>query len=175
MRTRRLTQAISSSQHASYSTHHPSQTDQVNCLPWDNTDTSVCHRKPQNDQGLMRGRKAIHFQSRCKSSFGRTGNYGKCLWALKDVIIMALLTALWKRNTRNQYIKNYCFEFDFGRPWGRCEVTMTAVLGHLTKTEFGPEYKNWYHPPPDTLFSAPILTCVDDVRSPCTCISPVAY
>ncbi|CAN8097253.1 unnamed protein product [Discula destructiva] len=69
-------------------------------------------------------------------------------------------------NTTNKYIKNYCFEFDFGRPWGRCEVTMTAVLGHLTKTEFGPEYKNWHHPPPESLFNAPILTSVDDDKKP---------
>lgn len=69
-----------------------------------------------------------------------------------------------QRNTRNQYIKNYCFEFDFGPPWGRCDVTMTAVLGHLTSTEFGPQYKNWSHPPPSSLFNAPVLTAVSDVR-----------
>lgn len=48
---------------------------------------------------------------------------------------------------------------------------MTAVLGHLTKTEFGAEYKNWYHPPPDSLFNAPIMTCVDDVSPAYTCIA----
>lgn len=41
---------------------------------------------------------------------------------------------------------------------------MTAVLGHLTKTEFGPQYKNWQHPPPESLFNAPIMTSVDAVR-----------
>lgn len=44
---------------------------------------------------------------------------------------------------------------------------MTAVVGHLTKTEFGPEYKNWFHPPPVSLFRAPILTSVADVRLTC--------
>lgn len=43
---------------------------------------------------------------------------------------------------------------------------MTAVLGHLTSTEFGHEYKNWNHPPPVSLFNAPIVTSVADVRSP---------
>lgn len=44
---------------------------------------------------------------------------------------------------------------------------MTAVTGHLTGTEFGPEYKNWTYPPPDTLFGAPITTFVSRVRFPC--------
>ncbi|KAF3770002.1 hypothetical protein M406DRAFT_34535 [Cryphonectria parasitica EP155] len=64
------------------------------------------------------------------------------------------------RNTRNQYIKNYCFQFDFGPPWGICEVTMTAVLGHLTSTDFEDGFRNWRHPPPVALFNAPILTSV---------------
>lgn len=41
---------------------------------------------------------------------------------------------------------------------------MTAVLGHLTSTEFGHEYKNWFHPPPVSLFNAPIVTSVSNVR-----------
>lgn len=41
---------------------------------------------------------------------------------------------------------------------------MTAVLGHLTSTLFGPEYKNWNHPPPLALFNAPIVTSVAEVR-----------
>ncbi|KAK1703790.1 DNA topoisomerase [Colletotrichum lupini] len=63
-------------------------------------------------------------------------------------------------NTRSQYIKNYGFDFDFGAPWGSCGVTMTAVLGHLTGLEFTPENKNWSHPPPESLFSAPVVTVV---------------
>ncbi|KPM37779.1 DNA topoisomerase 3 [Neonectria ditissima] len=65
-------------------------------------------------------------------------------------------------NTRNQYIKNYSFDFDFGSPWGQCSVTMTCVTGHLTNAEFTPDYKNWSHPPPETLFHAPVVTNVYD-------------
>jgi hypothetical protein len=40
---------------------------------------------------------------------------------------------------------------------------MTAVTGHLTNVEFTSEYKNWSHPPPESLFAAPIVTNVHDV------------
>ncbi|TID01500.1 DNA topoisomerase 3 [Colletotrichum higginsianum] len=63
-------------------------------------------------------------------------------------------------NTRLQYIKNYGFDFDFGAPWGPCSVTMTAVVGHLTGLDFTPENKNWSHPPPESLFTAPVVTFV---------------
>ncbi|KAI0143549.1 DNA topoisomerase [Xylariaceae sp. FL1272] len=59
-------------------------------------------------------------------------------------------------NTADKFIKNYVFDYDFGHPWGRCQVTMTAVLGHLTAAEFPPDYKNWSYPPPDRLFDAPV-------------------
>ncbi|KAH6998765.1 DNA topoisomerase [Ilyonectria robusta] len=65
-------------------------------------------------------------------------------------------------NTRSQYIKNYSFDFDFGSQWGNCSVTMTCVTGHLTNVEFTPEYKNWSHPPPESLFRAPVVTSVHD-------------
>ncbi|KAL8329336.1 hypothetical protein RB597_004866 [Gaeumannomyces tritici] len=61
-------------------------------------------------------------------------------------------------NTRVTYVKNYSFNFDFGPPWGSCEVTMTCVLGHLTGMEFGPEFKDWRYPPPESLFTAPVST-----------------
>ncbi|KJZ71797.1 hypothetical protein HIM_08817 [Hirsutella minnesotensis 3608] len=32
---------------------------------------------------------------------------------------------------------------------------MTCVTGHLTQLEFPNEYKNWQHPPPESLFTAP--------------------
>jgi DNA topoisomerase-3 len=67
-----------------------------------------------------------------------------------------------QHDTRNQYIKNYKFDFDFGQPWGRCSVTMTCVTGHLTNVEFTDEYKNWSYPPPESLFSAPVITKVHD-------------
>ncbi|KAF4121177.1 DNA topoisomerase III [Geosmithia morbida] len=65
-------------------------------------------------------------------------------------------------NTRNQYIKNYSFNFDFGQPWGRSDVTMTAVTGHLTQVSFPMDYKDWNSPPPESLFSAPVITSVHD-------------
>ncbi|KAL7938971.1 DNA topoisomerase [Trichoderma chlorosporum] len=67
-----------------------------------------------------------------------------------------------KHNTRNKYIKNYSFDFDFGQQWGHSSVTMTCVTGHLTNVEFTSEYKNWSHPPPESLFTAPIVTNVHD-------------
>ncbi|POR33202.1 DNA topoisomerase [Tolypocladium paradoxum] len=70
--------------------------------------------------------------------------------------------SLSTRNTRNQYIKNYSFTFDFQQSWGQCEVTMTCVSGHLTHIEFTDEYRNWSHPPPEALFSAPVITSIHD-------------
>lgn len=40
---------------------------------------------------------------------------------------------------------------------------MTCVIGHLTNVEFTSEYKNWSHPPPETLFTAPVMTSVQEV------------
>jgi DNA topoisomerase-3 len=74
----------------------------------------------------------------------------------------ASLTAA-QSNTRDKYIKNYSFDFDFGAPWGHCSVTMTAVKGHLTAVEFPGDYKQWEYPPPDRLFDAPVLTVVPTV------------
>lgn len=70
-----------------------------------------------------------------------------------------------KHNTRNKFIKNYSFDFDFGQQWGSSSVTMTCVSGHLTNVEFTNEYKNWSHPPPESLFTAPIVKNVHDVSS----------
>ncbi|TDZ68255.1 DNA topoisomerase 3 [Colletotrichum trifolii] len=61
-------------------------------------------------------------------------------------------------NTRSQYIKNYGFDFNFGPPWNDCNVTMTAVLGHLTGLEFTDGNKDWSYPPPESLFTAPVVT-----------------
>ncbi len=68
-----------------------------------------------------------------------------------------------QHNTPEKYIKNYVFDYDFGRPWGRCNVTMTSVLGHLTSAEFPPDFKNWQYPPPERLFDAPVKTIVSEV------------
>lgn len=40
---------------------------------------------------------------------------------------------------------------------------MTSVLGHLTSIDFPADYKNWDHPPPDSLFEAPIVTTIPEV------------
>ncbi|KAG5919766.1 hypothetical protein E4U42_006424 [Claviceps africana] len=69
---------------------------------------------------------------------------------------------LQTHNTRNKYIKNYSFDFDFGPSLGPCSVTMTCVTGHLTNVEFTSEYKNWSYPPPESLFNAPIVTSIHD-------------
>lgn len=62
--------------------------------------------------------------------------------------------------------KNYEFDFDFGGQWGRCQVVMTSVLGHLTESDFGPGYRDWKHPPPERLFDAPIIHGVAKVSNP---------
>ncbi|KAK0665991.1 putative DNA topoisomerase 3 [Cercophora samala] len=61
-------------------------------------------------------------------------------------------------NTSDKYTKNYTFTFNFGPGLGDSQVTMTAVRGHLTTAEFPSTYKSWSHPPPDSLFDAPINT-----------------
>ncbi|GAP87752.1 putative DNA topoisomerase [Rosellinia necatrix] len=62
--------------------------------------------------------------------------------------------------TPEKYIKNYVFNYDFGHPWGKSQVTMTSVLGHITTAEFPAEYKKWDYPPPDRLFDAPVNVVV---------------
>lgn len=71
---------------------------------------------------------------------------------------------MYQNNTRDAYIKNYSFDYDFGAPWGHCSVTMTAVKGHLTAVEFPAEFKQWEYPPPDRLFDADVLTVIPNVR-----------
>ncbi|KAI8823445.1 DNA topoisomerase [Fimicolochytrium jonesii] len=58
------------------------------------------------------------------------------------------------RNTGNQYIKNYCFEQTMGGQ--RCQVVMTAVMGHIKETQFRDEvqFKNWTATPIMHLFDA---------------------
>lgn len=127
----------------------------------------------------MRGRKTVHLQGRSRSSVRRTISDGKLCRSSRVVAYPRSSYAddadglcFYQRNTRNKYIKNYCFDFDFGPPWGKCNVTMTAVTGHLTGTDFGSGYKNWSYPPPVTLFGAPITTFVSHVCS--SILVPVA-
>lgn len=60
-------------------------------------------------------------------------------------------------------MKNYVFDFNFGGPWGNCAVTMTSVLGHLTKLEFEKQYRGWQSCLPESLFEAPVFELVEDV------------
>ncbi|KAL8932175.1 MAG: hypothetical protein Q9216_006937 [Gyalolechia sp. 2 TL-2023] len=66
----------------------------------------------------------------------------------------------------NQYVKNYEFDYAFAPPWGNCSVTMTSVLGHLTGTDFPPEYKKWQISTCQQLFDAPVITSVDEDKKP---------
>lgn len=59
------------------------------------------------------------------------------------------------RNTTVNYVKNYDFTFDFGGLLGSCQVTMTAVAGHLTSADFPPQF-NWGKCQPIELFEAPV-------------------
>ncbi|KAG9248104.1 DNA topoisomeras-like protein III [Calycina marina] len=68
-------------------------------------------------------------------------------------------------NTGHTYTKNYTFDFDFGGQWGRCNVVMTCVSGHLTGVDFGPQYKSWDYPPPEALFDAEVMTLVDQDKT----------
>ncbi|AMD21104.1 HEL177Wp [Eremothecium sinecaudum] len=63
------------------------------------------------------------------------------------------------RPSSSKYIKNYDFEYSF--PWlpgngSRCDVTMTAVAGHLMEQDFGPNY-GWNKCDPKDLFHAEII------------------
>lgn len=70
-----------------------------------------------------------------------------------------------QRETADRFTKNYTFDFNFGPPWNSSNVTMTAVRGHLTGVEPAPEFKKWQHPPPISLFTAPIVTSVPDDKT----------
>ncbi|KAK0765479.1 hypothetical protein N5P37_001414 [Trichoderma harzianum] len=104
----------------------------------------------------------MHFTRRCLSALKPRAMKVLCV-AEKPSISKAVAGHLSggsfsTHNTRNKFIKNYSFDFDFGQQWGSSNVTMTCVTGHLTNVEFTSEYKNWSHPPPESLFTAPIVT-----------------
>ncbi|OBA20617.1 prokaryotic type I DNA topoisomerase [Metschnikowia bicuspidata var. bicuspidata NRRL YB-4993] len=62
------------------------------------------------------------------------------------------------RNSTWKYVKNY--DFSCSVPgMGLCDVTMTAVSGHILGSDFGPEHA-WGKCPPGRLFDAPIVTKV---------------
>lgn len=59
------------------------------------------------------------------------------------------------RNSKNKYIKNYDFQYNFQR-LGTCQVTMTSVVGHLTNMDFPPAFQ-WGKCVPGRLFDADII------------------
>ena len=62
------------------------------------------------------------------------------------------------RDSPWKFAKNYDFTYNFPNV-GQCQVTMTAVSGHILGTDFGPEYA-WGRCPPGRLFEAPLITKV---------------
>lgn len=62
------------------------------------------------------------------------------------------------RDSSYKFVKNYDFSYNFPR-LGLCQVTMTAVSGHILGTDFSPEYA-WGRCPPGRLFDAPLVTKV---------------
>ncbi|KAM9933456.1 hypothetical protein OXX80_006926, partial [Metschnikowia pulcherrima] len=59
------------------------------------------------------------------------------------------------RDSAWKFVKNYDFSAEFSGV-GRCEVTMTAVSGHILGSDFGPAFA-WGKCPPGRLFEAPIV------------------
>lgn len=57
-----------------------------------------------------------------------------------------------------KYVNNYDFSYTFPG-LGPCDVTMTAVLGHLLNSDFTADYA-WGKCPPGRLFDAPMVTRV---------------
>ena len=58
-------------------------------------------------------------------------------------------------NTDNKYIKNYKFNALYQQR--QCDVTMTALLGHLMELEFGPELSQWNQATIVKLFKADVI------------------
>jgi DNA topoisomerase-3 len=64
-------------------------------------------------------------------------------------------------STRNQYIKNY--KFNAMSQSRQCQLTMTALLGHLTEYQFeSPNLKTWNSATNELIFHAKIIKKVKD-------------
>lgn len=61
-----------------------------------------------------------------------------------------------KRNTKNRFIKNYDFDYNYMR----AHFTVTAVSGHLMSHDFDDMYRNWQSCDPFVLFEAPVIAKV---------------
>ena len=57
---------------------------------------------------------------------------------------------------RNKYCKN--FSFTYRMNGDIVDMVMTSVLGHVLEIDFPIGYDNWQLTPPETLFSAPIVS-----------------
>ncbi|WRT64790.1 uncharacterized protein IL334_001724 [Kwoniella shivajii] len=67
------------------------------------------------------------------------------------------------RNSPHKYIRNYDFDYNLPPPLGQgrgAAFTVTAVLGHLTSSDFDDDHRKWSSCDPFALFDAPILTYV---------------
>ncbi|OCK90394.1 prokaryotic type I DNA topoisomerase [Cenococcum geophilum 1.58] len=60
------------------------------------------------------------------------------------------------------WLKNYVFDYNFGRTWGASNVVFTSVAGHIKSTEFDQRYRNWNSCNPSQLFDAPIVNYVEN-------------
>nr|XP_031860656.1 uncharacterized protein CI109_003987 [Kwoniella shandongensis]KAA5527728.1 hypothetical protein CI109_003987 [Kwoniella shandongensis] len=68
------------------------------------------------------------------------------------------------RDGRHQYIRNYDFDYNLPPPLGNgrgADFTVTAVLGHLTSSDFDDDHRKWSSCDPFALFDAQVLTYVD--------------
>ncbi|KDN47556.1 prokaryotic type I DNA topoisomerase [Tilletiaria anomala UBC 951] len=65
------------------------------------------------------------------------------------------------RPGKDQYCRNYDFQYRFDDV-GFVNMTMTSVRGHLTNSDFEPEYRSWRSCDPSALFEAPIVTSISD-------------
>ncbi|RSH92151.1 DNA topoisomerase [Saitozyma podzolica] len=69
------------------------------------------------------------------------------------------------RNSQHPYIRNYDFSYNLppplGPPRGGADFTVTAVLGHLTSSDFDDDHRKWGSCEPFALFDAQIITFVD--------------
>ncbi|ODO09647.1 hypothetical protein I350_01860 [Cryptococcus amylolentus CBS 6273] len=68
------------------------------------------------------------------------------------------------RNSGHDYIRNYDFPYRLPPPLGQgrdVDMTVTAVLGHLTSSDFDDDHRKWGSCEAFALFEAPIITYVD--------------
>lgn len=70
-----------------------------------------------------------------------------------------------QRNSPVGFIKNWDFSYRLPGRQGFVDFTVTAVAGHLTSSDFGPEHRKWNSCDPFALFEAPILHSISDVSA----------